>query len=181
MIASDELSGHVLIVTGPPGAGKTTAADAIAAMASCSAVHLRADEFWQFIKSGHIEAFRPEAHAQNAVVMDALTRAAAAFACGRYLVVLDGVIGPWFLKPFRSLNAPVHYIVLRPTLQIALDRVRERGAAQPLASEPVRSLHRKFSALGELERHVIDTTSYSPAETQAAVMAAARSGRFRLT
>jgi hypothetical protein len=42
------------------------------------------------------------------------------------------------------------------------------------------ALHEKFSALGELEKHVIGTAGQSPDGTLAAVEAALASGRFRL-
>jgi hypothetical protein len=114
------------------------------------------------------------------VVLDALSSATRAYAAGGYLVVVDGIIGPWFLAPFRALATPLHYIVLRPSLDTALARVRSRSAAR-LASGPISSLHCQFSALNELERHVIDTTSHSPTEMQEVILAAAKGDRFRLS
>jgi hypothetical protein len=143
-------------------------------------VHLHADDFWHFIKSGRVEPFLPESHAQNAVVLDALSSASRAYAAGGYLVVVNGIVGPWFLAPFRALSAPLHYVILRPSLDTALERVRHRGGAAPLASGPIRSLYQQFSKLNELEHHVIDTTSHSTAETQEAILAAVEGGRFRL-
>ena len=39
------------------------------------------------------------------MVVDAIVAAAAAYARGGYDVVVDGVIGPWFLPPFRQAAA----------------------------------------------------------------------------
>jgi tRNA uridine 5-carbamoylmethylation protein Kti12 len=49
----------VLIVTGPPGVGKTTAAGILAARSERS-VHLEADAFFRFIRSGFVEPWTPE-------------------------------------------------------------------------------------------------------------------------
>jgi hypothetical protein len=66
------------------------------------------------MRSGHgaLAPVLPEAHAQNAVVMEALAAAAHAYARGGYFVVVDGIIGPWFLAPFGRKGAAVHYVVL---------------------------------------------------------------------
>ncbi len=102
------------ILTDPPGLGKSTAAAALAAMPGSPKVHLHADDFWHVIKHGAIPPYLPEAHDQNGVVMQALADTASAYARGGYLTILDGIVGPWFLAPFRALTVPVHYVVLRP-------------------------------------------------------------------
>lgn len=61
-------SGEVLIVTGAPGAGKTTVAALVASGNAGPAVHLHADDFWHYIKTGWIAPYLPEAHQQNTVV-----------------------------------------------------------------------------------------------------------------
>ena len=68
-----------MIVTGPPGAGKTTTSRLLAE-ASERAVHLESDRFFRFIASGYVEPWRPESHAQNTVVMGIVARAAAGYA-----------------------------------------------------------------------------------------------------
>jgi hypothetical protein len=72
-------------------------------------VHLHADDFRHFIKNGAVAPYLPEAHAQNIVVADILARAAEGYAKGGYFVVVDGIIGPWFLEPFKALAVPLHY------------------------------------------------------------------------
>jgi chloramphenicol 3-O-phosphotransferase len=92
-----DLSGSILILTGPPGAGKSTTARSLVMASGEPAVHLHSDDFWHFIRKGMIPPYLPEAHKQNEVVMTVLAAAAEKYAEGNYFTVLDGVVGPWFL------------------------------------------------------------------------------------
>lgn len=176
-----DLSGQILILTGPPGSGKTTTARSLAAGSTVPAVHLHTDDFWRFIARGAIPPYLPEAQAQNGVVMNVIARAAEEFAKGGYFVIVDGIIGPWFLGPFMALAVPVHYIVLRPPLAIAVERCRRRGGDTLSDADTIAALYEQLSSLGDLERHVMPTESdATPQDTLEAVIAAVSRGRFRL-
>jgi broad-specificity NMP kinase len=175
-----DLPGNILILTGSPGAGKSTAARSLVAASVAPAVHLHSDDFWHFIKKGAIPPYLPESRRQNEVVMVVLAKAAEGYAEGGYFVVVDGIVGPWFIHPFRRLKQPLHYIVLRPALEAAIERCRLRGGDTLTDPEPISALHEQFSTLDEFENHVIETVGHSPEETLAAVHAGLVSGRFRL-
>jgi adenylate kinase family enzyme len=59
------VSGEVTILTGPPGAGKTTVAELIASDADVPTVHLTTDLFYRAIRAGYVPPYLPEAQRQN--------------------------------------------------------------------------------------------------------------------
>ncbi len=174
-------AGEILILTGTPGSGKTTTAKALAAEGGSAKVHLHSDDFWHFIKNGAVAPYLPEAHQQNAVVIDVLAQAAEGYAKGGFFVIVDGIVGPWFLAPFTTLGVALHYVVLRPPLEVAIRRCQDRGGDTLTDPEPIAALHRQLSDLGELERHAIDIGDQAREQTFATVVEALRGGTFRLS
>ena len=112
--------------------------------------------------------------------MAVLAKAVEGYAQGGYFVVVDGIVGPWFIHPFKTLKQPLHYIILRPALDAAIEHCRLRGGDTLTDPQPISELHKQFSMLGEFENHVIETAGHSPEDTLAAVRAGLASGSFRL-
>lgn len=133
---------EVVIISGPPGSGKTTLALALASSWHSKAVHLHTDEFYGAIKTGMVQPWEPESQTQNGVVMDVIAASSLAYAKGGYTTFAEGVIGPWFLSHFQ-LEVPTHYIVLLPSLEVTFSRLRARNS--DFQDEDVAAmLHGKF-------------------------------------
>ncbi|WP_420497807.1 AAA family ATPase, partial [Parafrankia soli] len=178
-------TGRVIVLTGPPGAGKTTIARRVAEQLSLS-VHLHADDFWHFIRQGAIAPYLPEAHHQNTIVVDVVAHTAFRYAAGGYDVLCDGIIGPWFLDTFRATSTTsgieLHYLVLRPDETTTLRRATSRTATDALTDpEPIRSLHHQFSSLDTLEPHVLDTSHMDPTATATAALHGITNGHYQLS
>jgi hypothetical protein len=92
--------GQLVLVDGPPGAGKSAVARIVATAAPRPTVHLHTDSFYAWIRSGFVPPYLPQARAQNEVVTTVMTGAACAYAQGGYDVIVDGIIGPWLLPVF---------------------------------------------------------------------------------
>lgn len=165
--------GQVIVLTGPPGAGKSTVAGMLADRFTPS-VHLHSDDFWLFIKKGRIAPYLPEAHQQNQTVLDVLATAAFGYASGGYHVIYDGVVGPWFIDLFRAAArrhaVPLSYVILRPSLDTTVERATGRTGEALTDPDPIRSLHQAFSDVGTYESHVLDSTGLTAEATVDAIM-----------
>ena len=163
----------VLILTGPPGTGKTTTAGVLSQCFG-PGVHLRSDLFFDFVTSEFVEPWRPESQRQNEVVMRTVGEAAASYARGGYFTVVDGIVIPRrFLATVRDTVAAagldVAYAVLRAPLATCIERVG--GREGPELSDPavVEQLWNEFADLGEYDAHAVPVGTSTAAEVADAI------------
>jgi DNA polymerase III delta prime subunit len=158
----------VLILTGPPGVGKTTVAALLASRFPRS-VHLEADHFFRCIRAGFVEPWRPESNEQNRAVMGVVADAAAGYAAAGYFTLVEGILIPgWFLEPVRDALRGAGYrvdlAILRAPLPACLARVRQREGIPSIDPAAIEQVWRGFSACGELEANVLDLGEERPDE-----------------
>jgi cytidylate kinase len=167
------------IVSGSPGAGKTTLARALA-LDSDRGVHIASDVFYSF-PVRPIDPTTAESHAQNGVIVRAIGAAADAFASGGYAVFVDGIVGPWFL-PVLLEQVPdgtfLSYVLLWFDPAVSVARVRERQG--PGESPRILQMNRAFSDLGPYAAHRVDTTALPREAVLEQVRSGLASGRFRI-
>jgi hypothetical protein len=168
----------LLVIAGPPGAGKSTVSS-IASSRLSPSVLIRGDAFFRFLDQGARKPWRPEAKDQNLTVIRASGAAAGRFAQGGYESVFDGVMGPWFLPAFveaTGLNE-VHYAVLLPSVERCVQNVTTREGNRD--GEPgTRYMHEQFEQAGIDVRHLITEPGGAPEEIAAHILSRHRQGAF---
>ena len=173
----------ITIVTGPPGAGKTTVAAHLAAMSPLG-VHIVGDDVFHWIVAGYVPPWMPDTSRQNGTVISAIAAAATQFVNRGYDVFVDGIIGPWFLPHWLQTaggDGPTHYLVLRPSRQVAFARATGRRAPHDLVDpHPVSRMFDAFVDLGSFEAHVLDSSSQEIDATIAMVRKGLHEGRYVL-
>jgi predicted kinase len=178
----------LLILTGPPGAGKTTVSRLVAEHFTPSVV-LEADALWSHVVRGFIEPWEEESAHQNRALVGASLAAAARLTGSGYATFLSGHVGPWFMDLLNDELAPLHarvaYMVLRPSLEDCLARCAERRSdprhAGALSDETViRQLYQSYSNLEGFEGHVVDTSGLTADASASLVRDKLATPRFAL-
>jgi cytidylate kinase len=168
---------EVLVITGPPGAGKSTVARLVAATFETCAL-VQGDVFFGFVTQGYIDPWLPESHEQNTVVTEVSAAAAAGFARGGFTTVFDGMVGPWFLPTFLEYTrlGTIDYAVLLPNVDVCVARVIDREGHGFRDEDVTRRMHASFTAADLDERHVIADVPGVPDEVAADVIRRFESG-----
>lgn len=165
--------GEVLVITGPPGAGKSTVARALAARLD-RAVLVRGDDVLGCVVSGFIEPWLPAADDQNRASLAATAATAREYSAGGYAVIVDAVLGPWHLDVFLlTLGLPCGYVVLRTDRATTVKRAATRGAGSLTDVDAVEFMWEQFTNLGDHELHVVDTGGLDVEDSVDAVLTAA--------
>jgi predicted ABC-type ATPase len=148
--------GSLLIITGPPGAGKSTVSRRLAAGFD-SSVLVEGDAFFGFLASGAIAPWLPESNVQNEIVTEAAAAAAGRFARGDYTTVYDGIVGPWFLPTFARATGltTLDYGILMPSVDRCIAGVRHRVDHGFTDEDATRKMYDEFSRASIDDRHVV--------------------------
>ena len=172
--------GSLLVVTGPPGAGKSSVARLLAAEAGPSAL-VEGDAFFGFLATGRVEPWRDGSHDQNTVVTRAAAAAAGHFARGGYATVYDGVVGPWFLDTFLQATGldALDYAVLLPAAGRCVERVMARRGHAFADEEATRTMHAAFEGALPDARHVLRDVEGTAVDVARRVRRARAAGALR--
>jgi predicted ABC-type ATPase len=172
--------GALLVITGPPGAGKSTVAAIVSGGFSRSAL-VAGDDFFAFLDQGAIAPWLPEAHEQNEIVTEAAAATAGRLARGDYVVVYDGVVGPWLVRTFATAAAApsLDYAILLPREETCVERVRSRVGHGFTDLAAARHMYGEFARASIDPRHVVVDPPDDPQETAQLIRARFDAGTLR--
>ena len=132
----------VIFLSGPIGAGKTAVAKALLPLLPAPLSYIEGDTFWSFITKAGEHGFRDH----FPVLVRSMTAAALPFARSGFHVLIDFSIPPTFVETARKIlkEVPFDFVLLRPSLQVCLERAasREEGAIRDSAM--LKSFYARF-------------------------------------
>ena len=171
---------EVLILTGPPGAGKSSAAEALAERYDRVA-HIPVETLRRFVTpTGFAKPGQPGRERQQLLGVRNACALAANFLAERYAVIIEDVIThragiETYLEGLRAAGAPVHAACLLPSLDVCLERSTRRRE-QRVSPERLEAIYREFEAAQPLPGAIIDTSDLSPEVTADRLQALTTSG-----
>lgn len=118
----------VILLSGPPGAGKTTVAAELVKISPEPIACIEGDKFWSFFAKGWEDMVKG---VNFKTAMRSMISAAVPFAINGYETIVDFSIPPWYLeaacKITSSRKVPMHYVVIRPDRDICAGRAAKRA------------------------------------------------------
>jgi chloramphenicol 3-O-phosphotransferase len=164
---------RVTILSGPIGAGKTAVSKELIALWSGPLAYIEGDQFWSFL----VKRAEGDRREDFRVIMRAMTSAAGSLTRTGYDVLLDFSIPPPFVPSAQKIvkDAPLDYVVLRPSLEVCEARARDRVEGR------IAKYDRGFYALFSTEeRHVVSEDAAHPKAIAEIIYKGLKEGCFRV-
>lgn len=163
---------NIVILTGPPGAGKSTINEILASKVPNSAI-VSCDTLRHMIKNGYADRKSSEWQTQLSLGLKNTVLLSKSFYNNGFNVFLDDIICSKdevddYFNALKGYNLKI--FVLLPNKEVVAKRDLERG--EFAMKERALELHKKFEEFSKTEKRVItiDSSNQTPEETTKTVM-----------
>jgi len=174
----EEITAPIILLSGPPGAGKSTIAQQLVSLMPGQVANIEGDTFWKFFAKGFDVPGRRE---NFKTIITSMLVAAMPYARAGYTTIIDFCIPPWFLNTAFTLTQtrqiPLDYIVLYPPEELCAKRAatRQEGIIDDYA------IFKEFYAsFNDATRHIINDDTADAAALANRIKAELEEGRFRV-
>ena len=160
----------ILIVSGPIGAGKSTASKELEKLIPGSVALIEGDVFWKFIiKFGDDQPHEDEQFNKFKHIMTSMLAAALPLAKAKYTVRVDFSIPPWFvptaLKMAQAKDYTLHYVMLLANKDLCIHRAATRPEGKIIYNQQ----QHDFYAFFDNARSVLPTIAVDESTTPIAI------------
>ena len=170
---------QIVVVSGPPGAGKSTVCESLCQRYDRT-VHILIDDVQSWIRMGFIPPYKPESFQQTLTIARAAARAAVAFAHDRYGVFIEGVIGPDVLdamiEELTQAGLAIHHAMLLPTADALIQRAHDRAQVNAGVTDDMYRQVQAMFAGWSMPGITIDNTTLSADQSADRIMDACGRG-----
>jgi len=169
----------IILLSGPPGAGKSTVAKELISISPGPVAYIEGDKFWWFFAKGWEE---PGIKTNFKIIMRSATAAAIPYAMNDYETIVDFSIPPRFLetaiKMTKSREIPLDYVVIRPHLDICINRAATR-AEGPI--KDYKHLEEFYASFDAAQKHTIYDNESDAATIAGHIREGLNEGVFRVS
>ena len=166
----------IILLSGPPGAGKSTVAKELVATSPGPTVCIEGDKFWSFFAKGSPDFGRKKIFRTMLWAMAAAAMPCAKAGCE---TIVDFSIPLWFIDPLRAKFPEMNFddVVIRPSQAVCAGRAATRSEGAIADYTQYSEFYADFDA--PKANLVCDDTS-DPATLAARIREGLADGKFRL-